>query len=96
VRSGFIQNGTNLYLNLEALFTAVLGQSISSEELATLRPFRAIGVSTQVEPMTVNGIVAMHAVFTESGENGSIQRQLITPLTPQEVDTVVALFDTWG
>jgi hypothetical protein len=32
-------------------------------------------------PMTVNSIDGVHTVFTETGESGSIQRQLITPPT---------------
>ena len=32
-------------------------------------------------PITISGIDSMHTVFTEIGENASIQRQLITPLT---------------
>ena len=33
-------------------------------------------------PITVNSIGGMHKAFTETGENRSIQRQLITPATP--------------
>jgi hypothetical protein len=33
-------------------------------------------------PITISGIDSMHTVFTEIGENASIQRQRITPLTP--------------
>jgi hypothetical protein len=32
-------------------------------------------------PITVNGINSVRLVLTETGENGSIQRQLITPST---------------
>jgi len=32
--------------------------------------------------VTISGIDSTHTVFTEIGENASIQRQLITPLTP--------------
>lgn len=32
-------------------------------------------------PITMSGIDGMHTVFTEIGQNASIQRQLITPLT---------------
>jgi len=32
-------------------------------------------------PITVNSIGGMHKAFTETGENRSIQRQLITPAT---------------
>jgi hypothetical protein len=33
-------------------------------------------------PITVHSIDGMHSLFTETGENGSIQRQPITPPTP--------------
>src|SRR5579864_1067665 len=33
-------------------------------------------------PITIYSIDGMHLAFTETGENGSIQRQLITPPTP--------------
>jgi len=50
VRRGFIQNGSNVYVNLEALEKAILGPLVSSDELAAIKPLRALGISTQTEP----------------------------------------------
>jgi hypothetical protein len=33
-------------------------------------------------PITVNGIGGVHNAFTETGGNGQIQNQLMTPATP--------------
>src|SRR5689334_18040050 len=40
-------------------------------------------------PITLNGIDGVTYVLTETGENGSIQRQLITPST-RRIDRVAA------
>jgi hypothetical protein len=49
VRPGFIRNGTNIFLNLEALETTFLGSLASGDELAVLRLFRGIGISSQTD-----------------------------------------------
>jgi hypothetical protein len=50
VRRGFSQTGTNVYLNVEATEQAFGGGLLSSDDLAVLARFRAIGISTQMEP----------------------------------------------
>jgi hypothetical protein len=50
VRRGFSQSGTNVYINLEAIERAFGGELLSSDDLAVLARFRAIGISTLTEP----------------------------------------------
>lgn len=50
VRRGFSQTGTNVYINLEAAEQAFGGALLSSDELAVLARFPAIGISIQMEP----------------------------------------------
>jgi len=50
VRAGFIPNGSNMYVNLDAIETSLLGGVLSADELSALRVFQAIGVSAQTEP----------------------------------------------
>lgn len=49
VRPGFVRNGSNSYVNVDALVTAFAGQLFSSTDLAALSPIRAIGASAQTE-----------------------------------------------
>jgi hypothetical protein len=50
VRSGFLENGTTIFINLETLERAILGELVTSDEMAAVKPFRALGVSSTSEP----------------------------------------------
>jgi hypothetical protein len=47
VRSGFSPNGSNVYVNVDAVFAAFARQISSMEELEALTPVRAIGLAAQ-------------------------------------------------
>jgi hypothetical protein len=49
VRPGFVQNGSNVYLNVDAVVTAFEPQLPSRDALAALGPIRAVGISTQTD-----------------------------------------------
>jgi uncharacterized protein DUF3352 len=49
VRSGFVQYGSNVYVNLQAVEDAFGSDFFSSDEMELARVFRAIGISAQTE-----------------------------------------------
>jgi hypothetical protein len=49
VRSGFSPNGSNVYVNVDALFAAFAREFSSVEELDALTPVRAVGLTAQTE-----------------------------------------------
>jgi hypothetical protein len=55
VRPGFVQNGDNFYLNMDALTSAFAQQLSSTSELAAVSPIRAIGISTQTDGQATVG-----------------------------------------
>jgi hypothetical protein len=49
VRSGFSPSGSNVYVNVDAVFAAFARQIASMEELKAFTPIRALGLSAQTE-----------------------------------------------
>lgn len=49
VRSGFMQDGANVYVNLQAIEDAFGSEYFAGDELALARAFRAVGISAKAE-----------------------------------------------